>query len=168
MYASQKRAVMSRDGTKSMPLSVEHVNVYHLYAGGDAADNMGPGREVTYTSKPRLLPATVPSTEVTLAATSNVADTKPLTFAGTPADQAVSKSAVEVDNDAGTKASFRGHSEEISPADAPFSIPAIRTAGQSNDLTSPSATEESITVGSIAGQQWLPTTTKVGSSVTIL
>lgn len=141
--------------------------MYHLYAGGDAADNMGPTREVTYTSKPRLLPATVPSTEVKLAATSKVADTKPLTFADKPADQAVSKSTVVVDNDAGTKASITRHSEEISPADAPFSISAIRTTGQSNDLTSPSSTEKFNTVGGIAGQQLLPTNTKVGSHMTI-
>ena len=141
--------------------------MYHLHAGGDAADNMGPTRKVIYTSKPRLLPANVPSTEVKLAATSSVADTKPLPFAGTPPDQAVSKSTVEVDNDAGTTASIRRHSAGISPAAAPFSIPAIRTAGQSNDLTSHSSTEKFNTVGGIAGQQLLPTNTKVGSHMTI-
>ena len=39
MYASQQRIAMSWAGVKSMPLSVEHVNMYHLCADDGAARN---------------------------------------------------------------------------------------------------------------------------------
>ena len=136
--------------------------MYHSCADDGAAGNVRPTRTVTYTSKPKLLPNDLPLTGVKLPINSNVADAQPLTSSAKSADQAVSKSTHEVDNEAATKALTSRRNE-----DAPFSIPAIRTACQPNELTLPSSTEESDTVGGIAGQQWVSTTTKVGSSVTI-
>ena len=122
--------------------------MYPLCADDGAAGDARPTRTVTYTSKPKLLPHNLPYTGVKLPTNSSVTDAQPLTSSTKSADQAVSKSTHEVDNEAATKALTSRRNE-----DAPFSIPAIRTACQPNDLTSPSSTEEPDTVGGIAGQQ---------------